>query len=218
MILKDTTVLPYQSLQQLWSLATNLKADQGNAKTYTYIYWGELDTLSHQVGPQDPQLAGKWNDFAVGLARFIHACRNPASSDTLLILTADHGQIPTEILADYELRSHPGLISHLIMSPSGEGRLPFLFIKPGHAGAIADYLASHWDSRFQLLPSEKVLASGLLGNAEPYQGTIERLGQYVVFPKGNAYWWWVNKENRLRGRHGGLSRQEMLVPFFAMEI
>jgi hypothetical protein len=44
------------------------------------------------------------------------------------------------------------------------------------------------------------------------------VGSHIVFPENNAYWWWVNKENHLLGRHGGLSRDEMLVPFFAMEV
>jgi hypothetical protein len=69
-----------------------------------------------------------------------------------------------------------------------------------------------------MIPSSEVLSAGLFGSGQPYHGTIDRVGQFVVFPRDNAYWWWVNKENHLRGRHGGLSQSEMLVPFFALEI
>jgi len=69
-----------------------------------------------------------------------------------------------------------------------------------------------------MLSSSDVLAAGLLGHAIPHLSTIERMGSHVAFPKNNAYWWWVNKENHLYGRHGGLSRDEMLVPFFTLEI
>jgi len=57
-----------------------------------------------------------------------------------------------------------------------------------------------------------------MGFGKAYKGTTDRIGNWVVIPKNNAYWWWVNKENVLRGRHGGLSPQEMLVPFFAIEL
>ncbi len=218
MLLKDVATLPYRTLNELWELTAGVRAETAYKRTYTYIYWGELDTLSHQAGPQDRQVEQKWVEFTRLLARFIRENRHASKPDTLLLLTADHGQIATEVRADYDLRNHPELVEHLVMLPSGEGRLPFLFTKPGRAGAIRDYLAAHWGDQFQLIPSEKVLSSGLLGDCPPYAGTVERLGQYVVFPKDNAYWWWVNKDNRLHGRHGGLSRQEMLVPFFALEL
>jgi hypothetical protein len=41
------------------------------------------------------------------------------------------------------------------------------------------------------------------------------MGDLVVAAKGNAFWWWAAKPNPLTGRHGGLSSQEMLVPFLA---
>ena len=218
MLLKDVQTQPYRSLDELWALTEDIQTSYRQGKTYTYIYWGELDTLSHQVGPHDRQVRQKWDDFARGLVAFVRGRQSRAKRDTLLLLSADHGQISTEIQADYDLRNHADLVSHLVMLPSGEGRLPFLFVKPGHVGKVAACLARKWGDQFQVVPSEKVLASGLLGDCPPCAETVERLGQYVVFPRGNAYWWWVNKENRLHGRHGGLSREEMLVPFFALEI
>jgi hypothetical protein len=218
MLLKDVQTQSYRSLDELWALVGDIQTSYQHSKTYTYIYWGELDTLSHQVGPGDRQVREKWDDFARGLEAFVRGRQGRAGRDTLLLLSADHGQIPTEIQEDYDLRNHPDLVSHLVMLPSGEGRLPFLFVKPGHVDTVAASLARKWGDQFQMAPAEKVLASGLLGSRPPCAETVERLGQQVVFPRGNAYWWWVNKENRLHGRHGGLSREEMLVPFFALEI
>ena len=218
MFLNGTQAHPYQTLPEMWQDAWNIQQENADSKSYTYIYWGELDTLAHHAGPQNEELIQQWQVFTKHLAEFILRFGTQRDHRTLLVLTADHGQIPTEILPDYDLQNHPDFMQHLLMNPSGESRLPYLFIKPGHEEALREYLGSRWEGQFSMLPSSEVLASGLLGKCQPYQGTIDRMGQYVVFPKNNAYWWWVKKENQLLGRHGGLSQSEMLVPFLALEL
>jgi hypothetical protein len=177
-----------------------------------------LDTQSHHTGPDAPQLYDEWLLFAKDLAAFLNRISTFGLNDTLFILTADHGQIATEVREEYDLHHHPDFTRHLVMMPTGESRLPYLFIKNGHEASVSEYLERHWDGQFTMLPSNEVLAAGLLGEAIPHISTIDRLGSHIVFPKNNAYWWWVNKENHLFGRHGGLSREEMLVPFFTLEI
>jgi hypothetical protein len=104
------------------------------------------------------------------------------------------------------------------MVPTGESRLPYLNIKPGHREFVENYLQANWQGNFTLLPVKNAQTSGLLGNRNYHQSTIDRMGSHIVFPRGNAYWWWVEKENHLLGRHGGLSTEEMLIPFFALPI
>jgi hypothetical protein len=218
MLLQGVQSLPYQSLEELWQLAAQVASQHNGQRTYTYIYFSEMDTLSHHTGPQDAQLLEKWREFSGHLARFIIAQKGKATGRTLLLLTADHGQVPTAIEPDYDLSNHPDFTRHLVMQPSGEGRLPYLFVKPAHEAEVQAYLRSHWDGAFRAVSSEQVIQAGLLGDRPPYSGTLERTGQFVVFPKGNAYWWWVNKANQLLGRHGGLSQQEMLVPLVMLEL
>jgi hypothetical protein len=218
MLLQDVQSLPYQSLEELWQLAARIPAENKGKRTYTYIYFSEIDTLSHHTGPRDAQLLDKWREFSSHLARFIQSQKGKENGRTLLLLTADHGQVSTAIEPDYDLRSHPDFTRHLIMQPSGEGRLPFLFVKPGQEEDMQAYLHSHWDGGFRAVPSGQVIRAGLLGDRLPYSETLERTGQFVIFPKGNAYWWWANKANQLLGRHGGLSQQEMLVPLVTLEL
>jgi len=218
MLLRDVHRLPYQTLEELWQLAAQIPVQSKGQRTYTYVYYSEIDTLSHHTGPRDVQLLEKWREFSGHLARFVMAQKGKANGRTLLLLTADHGQVPTAIEPDYDLRSHPDFTRHLVMQPSGEGRLPYLFVKPGHETDMLAYLRSHWNGAFRAVPSEQVVQAGLLGERPPYAGTLERAGQFVVFPKGSASWWWANKANQLLGRHGGLSQQEMLVPLVALEL
>jgi hypothetical protein len=46
----------------------------------------------------------------------------------------------------------------------------------------------------------------------------DRLGDLIVIARKDAYLWWADKDNPLIGRHGGLSEQEMVVPFLSVEL
>lgn len=208
----------YRTPSDLWARVEGILADHPIDKKYIYIYWGDLDTQSHIYGPETSQIRNEWAAFASLLLPALDRMKRASTGDTLFILTADHGQIPTSIDSELDLKNHPGLTNHLVMLPSGESRLPYLFVRKGHDEMVRDYLASHWESRFTMLPSEEVLASGLMGNCKPHPATQDRMGDYIVLPEGDAYWWWVNKENRLLGRHGGLSAQEMLVPLLLLPL
>jgi hypothetical protein len=69
-----------------------------------------------------------------------------------------------------------------------------------------------------LLDSSHALEKGLLGPGEPYKRLPERLGELIAIAHNDAYWWWAAKENPITGRHGGLSPDEMLVPFLAARL
>jgi hypothetical protein len=56
---------------------------------------------------------------------------------------------------------------------------------------------------------------GLFGPGEAHPELQDRIGDYLAIGRGEAYFWWANKEDRMYGRHGGLHPEEMLVPFLA---
>ncbi len=218
MLLKNVTGIAFESPEDLWRSVTQVYEQNRDHPTYSYIYWSGLDTFSHHHGPGSPQLYDEWLLFARSLASFLNQLSTHNSRDTLFIITADHGQIATDIREDFDLHNHPDFTRHLVLMPTGESRLPYLFIKNGREVEVEDYLEKHWGGQFSMKPSGEVLAAGLLGPAIPNSTTLDRIGSHIVFPEKNSYWWWVNKENQLRGRHGGISRDEMLVPFFTLEI
>jgi predicted AlkP superfamily pyrophosphatase or phosphodiesterase len=218
MLFNDVTKHSFIESKDLWKSAARVLNQKSGQKKFLYIYWGDLDTRSHRSGPTHTSVRDEWDSFSQSIYQFLSAINSEKKRKTLFILTADHGQIPTEIIPEYTLANHKNLTNHLIMNPTGESRLPFLFIKNGREAEVEDYLKKHWEQKFKMLPSNIFLASGLMGSGAAYKGTIDRIGNYVVIPKENAYWWWVDKENVLYGRHGGLSTQEMLIPFFALQL
>lgn len=218
MLLPEVETLGYRTLSDLWVTLHSVQESLAGESSYTYVYFGDLDELSHRYGPDDERVLLEFSAFAHLLERFIQKLSKQQRGDTLFLMVADHGQIYTPHVGKYELRNHPELVRHFSIQPTGEARLPYLFLRPGHEQAARDYIRQVWAGQFDILPGEQVLQSGLLGHEPIYARTYDRLGDWVVMPRGNAYWWFPERDNPLLGRHGGLSQTEMLVPILMLTL
>lgn len=218
MLLPDVETLGYRTLTDLWVTLNSVQESLDGERSYTYVYFGDLDELSHRYGPEDERVLLEFSAFTHLLERFIEKMSQRRRGDTLFLMLADHGQIYTPRIGKYELRNHPELVRHFAIQPTGEARLPYLFLRRGSENAVRDYLRQVWPGQFELLTGEQVLRAGLLGREPVYARTYDRLGDWVVIPQGNAYWWFPERENVLLGRHGGLSQAEMAVPLLMLGI
>ncbi len=217
MLQQGAELLPYKTLNDLWVTLTDVLYARRNERTYSWVYWGDVDELSHRYGPDDPRVLYEFETFSWVLERFLNQMRQHGRGDTLFLLTADHGHLFTPKQASLDLNHHPEMTACLAMQPSGEARLPYLYIRPGCEDRLQAYIDHTWPGQFRTFHSSELLASGIFGS-QPCSRTLERLGDRVVVPQGSAYWWWPERENPLLGRHGGLSSTEMLVPLFGLRI
>ena len=60
---------------------------------YFFMYFGEIDTIGHHYGPESRQFAAEVDTFLTMLERLLHSALNGQLKNTLLLVTADHGQI-----------------------------------------------------------------------------------------------------------------------------
>jgi len=200
------------------SLAQHLNSRQG-AREYIYVYYSDVDTLMHRYNAQDERVSLQFEAFSSLFERaFLNKLSFTAAKETLLILIADHGSKATPHYSKYELNRHPDLTDCLVMQPTCENRLAFLYIKPGKVQTVRDYFKRIWPEDFVLIDSDIALNSGLFGEGPFHPQARERMGDLIVVAKGDAYLWWVPKPNHMAGRHGGLSDEEMLVPFYALPL
>lgn len=208
----------YHSMGDLWFRLQQALANPRNLPAYQFIYWSEVDELSHIYGPDDIRAKLAFRDFSVYLRDLLKSHPKNVGHKSLLIITADHGLQATPVQDEYDLNRHPDLVDCLSILPTGENRLPFLHIKPGKEDQVFKYVEQTWPEKFSLFSSQQLLSSGLFGRGDIYSRTLDRLGDLVVVPQGEAYWWWSGKPNRLLGRHGGFSADEMLVPIAMIEL
>ncbi len=200
------------------TLADHLNSRPG-VKEFIYIYYSDVDTLMHRFTADDIRIELQFNAFSSLFdLGFYRRLTKRAARDTLLVLTADHGAKNTPFYKHYELANHPKLMDCLVMQPTCENRLAFLYIKPGRVGDVRDYFHKAWPDQFVLIEPELTLDKGLFGSTPFDPRTRERLGDLIVITKNDAYLWWAPKQNLMAGRHGGLSSDEMLVPFYALPL
>ncbi len=183
-------------------------------------YWPAVDTLAHKHGPED--VSGESEIRAISLLMEDIFLRRLAPEDrkgTLLLMTADHGQIgsPAEACAVYA--DHPALRDSLWLPPVGESRVPFFYVRNGMFDVAWSYLNAHFGEDFTFLTRDQVLASGLLGPGVMHPEVPFRLGDIIGVAKRNGAFARTKEDvKRLAGRHGGLTPEEMLVPLLAVRL
>jgi len=183
-------------------------------------YWSPVDTLAHIYGPDDE--SGDMEIRSLGLLMDHVFLKHLSSADregTLLLITADHGQIYTPKASAILLQDHPLLREALLMPPLGEARVPFFYVRNGQFDTVWNYLHEVFKKDFHFLTREDVLDYGLLGRGMPYKEVPHRLGDIIGIAKGDGYFLRDPALiKKLRGKHGGLSPEEMLVPLMAVRL
>ncbi|MDY7042050.1 MAG: alkaline phosphatase family protein [Chloroflexota bacterium] len=178
-------------------------------------YWDEVDGISHKYGPDDDSWFVELRTIGHMMEKEFLQRLSPAERDgTLLIITADHGVVPTLPEMAVKLDDHPVLRDALLIPPVGESRAPFFYPRAGHHETVRNYLDGELGDAFVTLERSTVLESELLGPGPVYRETPYRLGDLLALPRGQHYLAKKEKSLDMLGRHGGLSPVEMLVPLF----
>lgn len=212
----EVNVHTFAGVSDLWISVRHLAELPLKSKRYLWVYYGGVDGLSHRHGPDSEQARADFQAFILALFKqFIEPLDPQTARRTLFLMLADHGQVTTRKDSHYTLSAHPGLARRLHMSPTGENRLAYFYPRPGQSAAVDEYVQRTWPTGFKSLTAEYALDAGLFGPGEPAATALDRLGDIVLVAQEDAYLWWAAKENPLIGRHGGVSREEMLVPLLA---
>ncbi len=189
-------------------------------RTFISAYWSGVDTLAHEHGPQHGTLPNEVHALSYLMKHsFLERLTPEDREGTLLLILADHGQIPVYPETSILLDDHPQLRDALVLPPLGEARTPFFHVRAGHLEEVRAYLEANFGGEMALLDRQMVLESGLLGPGEPYEEVYHRLGDLVGLMR-DRYVIVRDAEiiGRLNGRHGGVVPEEMLVPLLAVRL
>jgi hypothetical protein len=212
----------YVGLSDLWlNLRRTLTERRANQRVMVDAYWGGIDNVGHIYGPTGAYLPSALRHLARSFEEdFLTRLPSEAREGTLLIVTADHGQIATPPERAVRLPDHPALEETLLLPPAGESRAAYLYARPGQKDALRAYVKKHLADHFVLQETERALEHGLFGPVEALTPQLRvRLGDVLLIAKDDSRLTRRKKEKKkkeggiqLRGHHGSLTPDEMLVP------
>ncbi len=215
----------YVGLSDLWlNLRRTLAERRGAQRLFVNVYWGGVDNVGHLYGPTGAHLPAALRHLARSFEEdFLAQLAQETRRGTLLIVTADHGQIDTPPERVVHLPDHPVLQRALLLPPAGESRASYLYAKPGQKEIIRTYVREHLADRFVLQEMEQAVEQGLFGPVEVLTPHLRaRLGDLLLIAKDNSRLTRRAKQqdrgNSLRGHHGSLTPEEMLVPLLMVRL
>jgi predicted AlkP superfamily pyrophosphatase or phosphodiesterase len=201
-----------------WVQLRHLLAECRGQQALVTAYWSGLDTLAHTYGPASPHWETEFRTVSHLLEReFLATLPSEDRDGTLLLITADHGQIAIPSERILTISDHPELGQHLMVPIVGESRAAFVYPRPGRASAVRDYLQQAFPDCFVVLDSVRALEAGLMGKPITDE-TYARAGEMLVLPKADYALQHSYPRVPLIGRHGGLTQQEMLIPLIGIRL
>ena len=187
---------------------TEKAVKSGAEAKFIYAYWPQFDVLSHQHGVGSPQVRAHFDALD---AMFGELLARLAGTDTLLVLSADHGFIDCPLAEAIEL---PAELSAMLRFPlCGEQRVAFCHVH--EPARFIERARCVFGERAHVRPSRELAEEGWFGPGRAHPDFAERIGDVVLVMNGRATVKdWVPGESRHLhiGNHGGTSEDEMTIP------
>jgi hypothetical protein len=174
------------------------------------LYWADYDTVCHRHSPSSRQASDEISAVDNALGRLLHQI--PKDGKTLFCLTADHGQRDLLDKKAIYLDQNPALMAMLDGAPAGDRVCRTFRVKPDHLDAARDLLEPHSDT----ILSADAWDMGLFGGLPAQETFYARVGNLIALPRDQTQLCYTypgkTPSRPHRGSHGGLTRQEMIVP------
>lgn len=208
---KKAGLLPYSTLNGFfYQIRKAVKST--NRKKYVYAYWSEFDGLNHNHGVNHAKSDKHFKEIDNKFGKLINSLKG---SDTTIIVTADHGFVNAPFERLIWLKDHPKLQECLTLPLCGEGRAAYCYIHPAKAKQFESYIKKNLKKYCNLFKSQDLIKKNYFGLFTPNPNLFDRVGDYILIFKENYLIKDKIKKGKKKlhvGHHGGVSRQEMLVP------
>ena len=204
-------IIPYKSIRSMFRKILDKIKQSGKKFILSYTYYP--DKLLHVYGGGKIVLR-EMNKINKELEYFL---KRIAKTDTTLIITADHGLRKAEIKFDY--KNYPDLEDCLIMPICGEGGLGYCYVKRGKEKKFEKVIKTKFNKYCQIFKSEDFADGGYFGKFKEHKEFRNRIGDYILtFKENHANGSKLDcfEPSSKLGFHGGMTREEMLVPLIVI--
>lgn len=201
------------------------------APTHLFFYYGNIDTMCHNHGPDSVETQAEIETFAHAMEKwFLPSVRN-LGKRALFVMFADHGHMSVTpqntryLNTDAALK---GIVPMLrtdaqgkVLVPAGSPRDAFLYVREERLEDAYELLANELEGYADVVKTSDLLKAGYFGTLPVCADLLARLGNLTVLPHPhNCVWWYEEKKfvQKFFGHHGGLTPTEMEIPLVLMEL
>jgi len=206
------------------SLRRRVEASRG--PTLFYAYWPYVDTVEHTYGPNTEEAEVEASLISHALQEgFLSKLSKEVAKKTLILVTADHGQVnvvPEKLLY---MNRWTKLSKAFAKAPSGKSILPwggardvFMQIEEGLLDETIHYLEDKFAGTASIIKTDDLIHQGMFGINRPSRRFRRRVGNLMILPHGTKTAWYRYRKGdslKVKGHHGGLTKDEMTIPLAA---
>ena len=209
-------LISYDSMHGFFGRIADV-ARRGDRRAFTYAYWPDLDQISHHHGSRREKAVRHLAELDAGFDALL---RQLAGTDTLLIVTADHGFADIDSSHIVHLAEHPALADSLRVPLCGEPRTAYCYVAAERQREFLDYVELELREAAHCVASQSLIEEGVFGPGPCHPGLRERVGDFTLLMRdGYAIMQTLPGEEtpKLIGMHGGCSAAELRVPLILAE-
>jgi len=220
LIYRGSRRIPFDDLADLFSKLVKI-VERTKGKAYFYVYIGNIDGVAHEFGPHTEEYRTELEILNYLLQNaFVNQINKKVASKTTVMITADHGEINVSPEKTYYLNKFNALRKNFAKSKNGKTILPtgsardiFIHVKNGKIDETKKFLQNKLRKIAKVIAIKEAFKMNLFGIGEPTKQLKDRVGDLLVLPYKNHVIWYKHSKDekfKLRGHHGGLSKDEMM--------
>ena len=173
-------------------------------KQFIYTYFDQPDGVMHRFGVSSQEAKACIGEIDSGLEKLFGRLE-----DTLLIVSADHGQV--DIGENIELYADEELLSMLTAPPYLDSRATAFKVKDGQNEKFVTYFQEKYGWDFDLFRSEDLIRQNYFGGSFIGEHAA-LLGDYIAVATSDKILLHHPIPYRFKGHHAAYTAEEMQVP------
>ncbi len=228
-VYKGATLIPYKRLPEALANLVELVIDDTAPIAYYLLYYDKIDAICHTYGPNSHQFEETVDIFLRMIEELLYKKLVGRVEQTLLVLTADHGQVEVDPRRTCYLNKQGITIEQYLQTnrrgkplvPAGSARDMFLHVKDERLGEAVSLLQKHLAGKAEVYATEQMVAQHFFGSSQPSKEFLTRVGNVVILPYQYETVWWYEGgkfEMHFQGHHGGLTPEEMEIPLLLLAL
>jgi hypothetical protein len=226
-LFRGAIVSPFKQIADAVETIAQLVASRRSTSTYYFLYIDAIDAAGHHYGPDSREFEQAVHTFFKAADQYLGDLLASKSGKTLLLMTADHGQIEVDPRTTIYLNQQlPGILPMLstnrqgkLLVPAGSARDMFLHVRDERVDEALALLHHFLKGKAEVYRVQELITRGFFGTGPLSAEFLTRVGNVVIMPYyGETVWWYEHGRFAMhfRGHHGGATPEEMEIPLFVL--